>query len=95
MYEYAVVEYLQQYREHSTAQSPLHKAANQVRANQSTHQNKCVRTFMRRQGCFPGAWSSWHLQVACKSPVAPKMLDHLLYLVIQKHLPKVEPRTYG
>ena len=24
----------------------------------------CVRTCMRRPGCFPGAWSSWHLQVA-------------------------------
>ena len=40
MYEYVVVEYLQQYREHSTAQHSaisLHKAANQVRADQSTY----------------------------------------------------------
>ena len=45
----------------STAQSPLHKAASKfVRADQS----KYVRTCMRRPGCFSGAWSSWHLQVA-------------------------------
>ena len=43
----------------STAQSPLHKATNQVRADQSTYQQKYVRTAcMRRPGCFPGAWSS-------------------------------------
>ena len=24
-----------------------------------------VRLCMRRPGCFPGAWSSWHMQVAC------------------------------
>ena len=65
MYDYGVVEYLQQNREHITAQSPLHKAANQVRADQSTYQRKCVRTCMRRPGCFRGALSSWHLQVAC------------------------------
>ena len=49
----------------STAQSPLHKAANQIRADQSTYQNKCVRTCILRPVCFPGAWSSWPLQVAC------------------------------
>ena len=53
--------------QHSTiAQSPLHKAAyNQVRAGQSTYQKKYVRTCMLRPVCFPGAWSSWHLYVAC------------------------------
>ena len=51
--------------QHSTAQSPLHKAANQVRVDQSTHQKKNVRTCMLRLVCFPGAWSSWYLQVAC------------------------------
>ena len=59
MYGY-VVEYLQPYREHSTAQhstaqSPLHKAANQVRADQSTYRKKYVRTRIRRPRCFPGA----------------------------------------
>ena len=50
----------------STAQSPLHKAASQVRADQSTYQKKYVRrTCMLRPVCFPGAWSSWHLPVAC------------------------------
>ena len=48
----------------STAHSPLHKAANQVRADHSTYQNKYMRTCMLRPICFPGAWSSWHLQVA-------------------------------
>ena len=52
---YVVGEYLQEYREHSTAQSPLHRTANQVRADQSTYQNKYVPTFMRRSCCFPGA----------------------------------------
>ena len=46
MYGY-VVEYLQPYREHSTAQhstaqSPLHKAANQVRADQSRSKEICA-----------------------------------------------------
>ena len=56
--------------QHSTAQSPLHKAANQVRADQSTYPKKYgrIRTYsstrIRRPGCFPGAWSSWHLHVA-------------------------------
>ena len=51
-----------------TAQSPLNKAANQACADQSTYQKKSQMyarsTCMRR--CFPGAWSSWHLQ---RSPV--------------------------
>ena len=47
----------------STAQSPLRKAANQVRADHSTYQKKYERTCMRRPGCFPEAWSSWHLHV--------------------------------
>ena len=51
--------------QHSTSQSPLHKAASQVRADQSTYQKNYVRTYMLRPVCFPGAWSSWHLQVAC------------------------------
>ena len=51
--------------QHSTAQSPLHRAANHVRVDQSTYQKKYVRTCMLRPVCFPGARSSWHLQVAC------------------------------
>ena len=51
--------------QHGTAQSPLHKAANHVRVDQSTYQKKYVRTCMLRPVCFPGARSSWHLQVAC------------------------------
>ena len=51
--------------QHSTAQSPLYKAANQVRADQRTYKKKYVRTCMLRPVCFSGAWSSWHLQVAC------------------------------
>ena len=55
-------------REHSkaqqsTAQSPLHKAANQVRADQSTYQTKYVRPCMLRPVCFPGALGSWRWQV--------------------------------
>ena len=38
--------------QHSTAQSPLNKAANQVCADQSTYQNKYVRTCMLRPVCF-------------------------------------------
>ena len=49
----------------STAQLPPDKAANLLRADQSTCQKKDVRTCMLRPVCFPGAWSSWHLQVAC------------------------------
>ena len=71
MYEYFVVEYLQQYREHSTAphsaaQSPLHKAANQVCADQSIYTktsmyvHACgVRVVFLEQGAL----------VICKSPV--------------------------
>lgn len=36
MYERVVAEHLRIYRKHSTAQSALHKAANQARADQST-----------------------------------------------------------
>ena len=75
MYEYVIVEYLQQYREHNTAQSPQYKAANQVRADQSTCQTKyicTVRTYayrdtcIRRPGCFPGACIALGI---CQSPV--------------------------
>ena len=34
-----------------------------VRADQSTYPKTFVR--VRRRGCFPGAWSLWHLKVAC------------------------------
>ena len=50
--------------QHGKAQSPLQKAANQVRADQSTHQKKYVRTCILRPVCFRGTWSSWQLQVA-------------------------------
>ena len=58
-------------REHSKAQHsieaqpPPQKAEKQVRADQSTYQKKYERTCMLRPVCFPGASSSWHLQVAC------------------------------
>ena len=66
--------------QHSTAQSPLHKAANQVRADQSTYQKKfVVRTYMLRPVCFPGRWSTLHLFAS--RLFAPKMLEHLLYYV--------------
>ena len=53
--------------QHSTAQSPLHNAANQVRADQSTYQNMYqVCTYMHAvSGLFSWTRSSWHLQVAC------------------------------
>ena len=63
MYEHVVVEY--QNRKHSTAQSPLHKAANQIRTSRPDYVSKIIITFMRRPGCFSRAWSSWHLQVDC------------------------------
>ena len=71
MYDYAVVEYLQQYREHSKAQhsTAQHRAitvhkANQVRANQNTFQKKNVRTYMHAaSGLF------WSMEPFCKSPV--------------------------
>ena len=45
--------------QHSTIQSPLHKAVNQVHADQRTYRKKYrVRTCMRRPGSFPGVWSS-------------------------------------
>ena len=50
---------------HNTVQSPLHKAANQVRDDERAYQKEYVRTFMLRPVCFIGAWSSWHLEVAC------------------------------
>ena len=61
IYEYVVEPRAQQ----STVPSPLHKAAHQVRADQSANQNKYVRICMLRPVCFPGAWSSWHWEVAC------------------------------
>ena len=61
-----------------TAQSPLHKAANQVRADQSTYQKKYVSTCVLRPVCFPGAWSSWHF---ASRLFAPKMLDVSTYYI--------------
>ena len=67
MYEYVVVEY--QNREHSkaqqsTARSHLHKAANQVRADQSTYQKKYVH------GCYVRFVFLEHGALGiCKSPV--------------------------
>ena len=65
----------------STAQHsaiPLHKAANQVRADQSTYKKKsmCVRTCMLHPVCFPG---SVELLAFPSRLFAPKMLYHLLY----------------
>ena len=65
---FVVVEYLQQqYREHSKAQRnhPCTKQQTKyipIRVHTSNYQKKYVRTTcMQRPGCFPGAWSSWHL----------------------------------
>ena len=69
MYEY-VVEYLQQYREHSTAK---HSAITPAQSSKpstcrsSTYQKMYIHTCIRRPG-FPGACSSWHLQVICLHP---------------------------
>ena len=54
----------------TAVQLPLHKEANHVRADQSTYQTMYVYlvyvyTCMLRPVCFPGAWSSWQLRVAC------------------------------
>ena len=71
IYEYVFVEYLQQYREHSTAQhSAAHPAQSSKRSTRRSQYiskkvpGMYVRTCMEH-GCFPGAWNSWHLQVAC------------------------------
>ena len=70
-----VVEYLQQYREHSTSSTAAQH--NVIIPAQSSKPSTCrsgyvskevlqyVRTCMRHAGCFPGAWSSWHLQILC------------------------------
>ena len=64
--------FVEPYREHSTAQhstaqhstiTPAH--SNKPNTCRSEYISKDVRTCMRRPGCFPGAWSSWRLQVAC------------------------------
>ena len=70
--------------QHSTAQhtaiTPCTKQqTKRFRADQSTYPKIYVRTWMLRPGCFPGAWSSWHLQVAC---LHLKMLGHLLHLSV-------------
>ena len=97
MYDYGVVEYLQQNREHITAQSPLHKAANQVRADQSLSQKKDVRTCMRHRGCFPGAWSSWHFQVACLH-VKCRTIYHIIchsapFLLVSERRRRIVPQA--
>ena len=59
-----VVETLAQRR--TVAQSPSHNAAyNQARTDQDTYEEAYVRICMIRSVCFPVAWSSSHLQVAC------------------------------
>ena len=64
--------------DNSPAQSAQHKAANQVRADQSTFQINYARTCFLRPVCFPGAWGSWHLHLgicilaSASRQVAPK-----------------------
>ena len=82
-YEFIVLEHLQQYREHSSTAQRNHPCTKQqtkyvpIRVD-IARSMKYVRTCMRRPGRFPGAWSSWRLQVACLHQA--KMLDHLLHV---------------
>ena len=79
MYEFIVVQprAQQSTAKHSTVAPRITPCTNQQkneqRADQSTSRKKYVRTYMLRPVCFPGAWSSWHLQVAslCTSNVGP------------------------
>ena len=92
IYEYVVEPRAQQ----STVPSPLHKAAHQVRADQSANQNKYVRICMLRPVCFPGAWSSWHFQVGCFHVKCWTI--YCIYLLFQSILPceraqRAEPRS--
>ena len=50
------------------------------KADQSTYTKKYVRTCMRHLDCFPGAWSSWNLQVR-------------IYIVIPIHSSLVSERS--
>ena len=86
MYEY-VVEY--QNREHSTAQhsteqSPLHKAANQVRTCQSEYVFKEVYTYTHATSRL-FCWSMELLAFASRVLV-PKILDHRQHLSFQSIL---------
>ena len=90
MYEY-VDEYHQNREhskeQHSKEQSPLHKAANQERADQTMYQKKYVRTCMLLPVCFPRAWSSWHLQVARLHLNVGPSIYYIMCLYFQSILP--------
>ena len=69
VYEH-VIEDLQLYREHSTAQhsttqSPLQTNCVTISVHIKRKYVSYLRPYMQRPGCFPEAWSSWRLQVAC------------------------------
>ena len=68
----------------STAQSPLHKAANQVRADQSTF----IKPSMYVQHACGVRVVSWSMELfAFTGPLfAPKMLDHLLHVSFHSSL---------
>ena len=62
----------------AAAQYPLHKAANQARADQITYQ----RSMYVHACCVP--FVSWGMELLAFASrlLAPKMLDHLLYYYI-------------
>ena len=68
--------------EHSTSQSPMHKAASQVRTDQSTYIKRtiCVRYMHAASGLF-----SWNMELLAFASrlFAPKMLT--IYSVIPFH----------
>ena len=80
-----VVESRQQCREHSTVEHrsklPLHKAANQLRADQITCKNKYmhVQAYGVRVVFLEHGNLSWHLLASRR--FAPEMLDHLPYYI--------------
>ena len=75
----------------STASTAIHSA---ITLAPSSKPNTCRSEYISKEvctynmhaasGCFPGAWSSWHLQVAC---LYLKLLDHLLHLLLCSILP--------
>ena len=83
---YVVVESRQQCREHKIAEHraklPLHKAANQLRADQITCKNKYmhVQAYGVRVVFLEHGNLSWHLLASRR--LAPKMLDHLPYYIV-------------
>ena len=67
----------------STTQSPLHKAANQVCVDRSTHKQVCP---YMHAASYSFSWTTELLTFASRL-YAPKMSDHLLHLSFQSILP--------